>query len=410
MNGAPEILTLLGACVPFFSALIWMLMVGLSVRDSRNRLERQIKTIVLWLYVLVVLDWTFMLLYTYAPQLSIYFHLVGYLAFMLVPVQLYRYICELSETDKFRPFSLWHYALPLLIVSVLGVWSFFVPWGIQVGLLESRGQISLGYPAYSRLFLFKPQMKVIYTVVYTGFSLVRLWRYYGTIGKQIDKKRKPAHWITGLMSFVVMMLLVTIISILLPREEVLISRLVLAMAVLHIGEYFIIGYNVIRRNFLLYIPSAGKRLDRTESSRRKRIKADRAEQPAMEIEIEQSSHTGVKLTKKRFENYIDSRKLWLDPNIRMTDLVEPLETSRTSLSNFINKTYGVNFNRYINRLRLAELERLLALPSNTGKTPDDLLYKAGFASKRNYTRTLEAERNGNTDGSGKPASRKEAVK
>ena len=168
------------------------------------------------------------------------------------------------------------------------------------------------------------------------------------------------------------------------------SWFVLALAFLRTGEDFIIGYNVIRRNFLLYIPSVKERMDTMESAPQKRRPENLTPQHLDETGFIQLPQTGVRVTKKIFEDYVTSRRLCLDPNVKMTDLVEPLATSRTTLSNFINKTYGMNFNRYINSLRLAELNRLLALPSNAGKTADDLFHKAGFASKRNYTRAKEA--------------------
>ncbi|MFR1292098.1 MAG: hypothetical protein ACLSB7_07785 [Parabacteroides distasonis] len=49
---------------------------------------------------------------------------------------------------------------------------------------------------------------------------------------------------------------------------------------------------------------------------------------------------------------------FLRPGYKMTDLVEDLDVNRTVLSAFINQTYGMNFNRYLNRFRLRELDRL----------------------------------------------------
>ena len=48
----------------------------------------------------------------------------------------------------------------------------------------------------------------------------------------------------------------------------------------------------------------------------------------------------------------------------MTDLVEDLDVNRTVLSAFINQTYSMNFNRYLNRFRLRELDRLRSHPAN----------------------------------------------
>ncbi len=274
MTQTREILALLAACLPLFSAIIWMSMTALSVHDSRTRLERTIKRTVMWLYIFLAITWISLLLYTYAPPSMLYLNIPAYLAYMLVPVQFYRYVCELSETPELKPFSQWHYTLPVLIVSALGVWSLFVPWDVQVSLVESRGQISPDYTAYSRLFLSKPLVRCIYVFIYTPMTLVRLVRYYRAIGRKSDRHPRPERWIIGLMGFVVVILLITVPSIFLPRGELITSRFVLALAFLRTGEDFIIGYNVIRRNFLLYIPAVKERIDKMESACRKYVEEE----------------------------------------------------------------------------------------------------------------------------------------
>ena len=57
----------------------------------------------------------------------------------------------------------------------------------------------------------------------------------------------------------------------------------------------------------------------------------------------------------------------------MTDLVEDLDVNRTVLSAFINQTYSMNFNRYLNRFRLRELDRLRSHPANQGKSVSSLI-------------------------------------
>ena len=76
----------------------------------------------------------------------------------------------------------------------------------------------------------------------------------------------------------------------------------------------------------------------------------------------------------------------------MTDLVEDLDVNRTVLSAFINQTYGMNFNRYLNRFRLRELDRLRLRPANQGKSVSSLIGQVGFKDFRTYSRAVAAER------------------
>ena len=97
-------------------------------------------------------------------------------------------------------------------------------------------------------------------------------------------------------------------------------------------------------------------------------------------EIEQSA----------FERYFKKNKPYLNPYLTLSDLTDPLQTNRTYLSNFINRTYGMNFNRYLNVCRLHEMDRLLSMYGNRHKTPESLCTLAGFGSYRSY---LKAKNN-----------------
>lgn len=73
----------------------------------------------------------------------------------------------------------------------------------------------------------------------------------------------------------------------------------------------------------------------------------------------------------------------------MTDLQEIFHTNRTCLSNFVNRTYGINFSCYINRLRMQEFESLRRRSGGT-IPEEELASQAGF---ENYQRYLRVRRN-----------------
>ena len=91
-----------------------------------------------------------------------------------------------------------------------------------------------------------------------------------------------------------------------------------------------------------------------------------------------------------FERYFKKNKPYLNPYLTLEDLTEPLQTNRTYLSKFINRTYGMNFNNYLNVCRLHEMDRLLSMYGNRHKTPESLCTLAGFGSYRSY---LKAKNN-----------------
>ncbi len=92
------------------------------------------------------------------------------------------------------------------------------------------------------------------------------------------------------------------------------------------------------------------------------------------------------LTRERLTGAVVEGRMMLDPDLKIGDLLLPLGTNRTYLSNFINSNYGTNFRGFINRCRIEELGRLAALPGNKGKNIAELVPQAGFGSYRSYLR------------------------
>ena len=88
----------------------------------------------------------------------------------------------------------------------------------------------------------------------------------------------------------------------------------------------------------------------------------------------------------QLEAYMQKNKPYLNPKFKITDMTSALNTNRTSLSTLINRVYGVNFSRFINRYRLHELQQLKLNPANKKLSEEDLVSKAGFSDFRGYLR------------------------
>ncbi len=98
------------------------------------------------------------------------------------------------------------------------------------------------------------------------------------------------------------------------------------------------------------------------------------------------------LTKRKIEEYFTQRRPWLDPEFKLTDLADAMGVNRTEMSAFVNRTFGTGFKRYVNRWRLAEYDRLMALPSGELKNPYRVIKMAGFSDARHYHRVVEQEK------------------
>ncbi|WP_418976966.1 helix-turn-helix domain-containing protein [Alistipes finegoldii] len=104
------------------------------------------------------------------------------------------------------------------------------------------------------------------------------------------------------------------------------------------------------------------------------------------------SDTRGQLNRRTFENYLSQKKPYLDPDFKLTDMAEAMGVNRTVMSNFINQTYGMNFNRYLNRWRIEEYQILMALPSNERKNPYQVMVMSGFKDSRHFQRAIQVEK------------------
>jgi AraC-like DNA-binding protein/uncharacterized membrane protein len=102
-------------------------------------------------------------------------------------------------------------------------------------------------------------------------------------------------------------------------------------------------------------------------------------------------NTGAEIDRKRFERYLHDKKPFLKPRLRVTDVAFDLCTNRYYVSSFVNSTYGMNFNRFINSCRLKELDRMILESGHRDASNLELVEAAGFSCYRSYLRAKQAE-------------------
>jgi len=156
------------------------------------------------------------------------------------------------------------------------------------------------------------------------------------------------------------------------------------------SQHIILTYHIIQRDYMLYISFPGRKHILLKEEKYHYVIEE-------EMKISSQEHRPDKrimdsaLTRKHFEDYFKKHKPYLNQNLKITDLVYELQANRTYISDFINRTYGMNFNRFINHCRLLELNKLMKSPSNHGKPLKELIQKAGFTDIRHYNRTIQPE-------------------
>jgi AraC-like DNA-binding protein len=80
--------------------------------------------------------------------------------------------------------------------------------------------------------------------------------------------------------------------------------------------------------------------------------------PLVEASISQPRIV-IKTDWKHFKQKVLSQKYYCEPGITIEDIANKLNIGRTTLSNMINREEGVNFNAWINRLRIEDAKQML---------------------------------------------------
>ncbi len=84
--------------------------------------------------------------------------------------------------------------------------------------------------------------------------------------------------------------------------------------------------------------------------------------------------------KKQVINYVEKKKVFLNPDINMNSLSENLDIPKHQITEVLNSELGKNFFRFINEYRVEEVKKLLADPKNNYSI-EAIGYECGFNSK-----------------------------
>lgn len=98
----------------------------------------------------------------------------------------------------------------------------------------------------------------------------------------------------------------------------------------------------------------------------------------------------TQIVKKAIEEALETRQLYLDPELNIQKLSEVINVSPSITSMIINKGFGKNFRNLINDYRLAHVKRKLRDPANAHLSIAGIAYESGFNSEASFYRIFKA--------------------
>lgn len=93
--------------------------------------------------------------------------------------------------------------------------------------------------------------------------------------------------------------------------------------------------------------------------------------------------------KTKIENSMLEEKLYLEPELSLSDMAQKLKTNTSVLSAAINSTFGKNFNDFVNEYRVKEFKKQIKLPKNQNYTILAVAFECGFNSKATFNRAFK---------------------
>lgn len=369
MTDTQNILQILIFSAPMFVSFFCCLLMLFAHKNNQKYAKPKEVLLVIAAYICSVFFWLSMVFYVALPEAFTYVQSFTYLCMLLTQALIYHIAFLLTATRKSERFSFVHYLVPLLITGTLFVWSFFVPFDIQLSIVLNRSVVPEGYEAYTALFTSKPTVFLLYNIIYSCLCLFRIRKYRkAVINYSADEHRSSLRWLYMLCILTLGTIPVTILFFLLGSDVFMQSALTFMTLFLTLLQDVILCYNLFAINYII-IPSNDEEV------------------------VADSNEKQPGLSKIFLERYFREKKPYLNPELKITDLIVELKTNRTYLSTFINQEYGMNFRRFINCWRLMEYEKMNSESDNSLLTNKERAFRAGFSDYRGYVRARKEKDN-----------------
>ncbi len=104
-------------------------------------------------------------------------------------------------------------------------------------------------------------------------------------------------------------------------------------------------------------------------------------------EIALKNENSLKL-KEKLLTLFSEEEVFKNPDLKITDVSEKLNTNRTYISKLINTEFSCTFSEFVNRYRVAEAKKLLQEESSKNYSLDYISEKSGFGSMVNFMRVF----------------------
>lgn len=350
-----------------FVSITCLIIILLDIKNETER-NRSLKYKLVLYYTTHILTNTGFILYFYNVEALLWYNWLFMLNIVSIPVMFYAFIFSITTTSDTERFPRYHYIVPITLSIIMLTLSIIIPQEEQLIALSGNGSYVSGSVLFY-VFSRKLAFRLVFALFYLVLIIKRLKPYRTYIGNYSSNESKSSlNWLPKLLFLIATLFIIPISGLFTSRTGLAAAFTTQIQALLLTLKLCYLTFHVLKKH---YIPQEDSPVnDKTTTTY---------------IEENDTLDKSI-LNRIDFDNYINSQKPYLEPNLKITDIAENLNVKRNSLSNFINTEYGVNFSNFINNLRLIEYYQLRSNPNYNHKSNIELSEKAGFGSYRTCTR------------------------
>ncbi|HAK80574.1 MAG TPA: AraC family transcriptional regulator [Runella sp.] len=355
---------LVGTFIALFLAAIALTKKGRTTAD----LLLGIWMVVVGLHVFSFYSYLTQLIYTYPAFLGSNFPL----PFLHGPL-LYLYTLALTRPEQFQSKKwLLHGVLPLIIIAIYApFWRLSAEQKVEVFKQEGKG--------YEDVLEISSLLLTSSGIFYVLATHYLLQKHRKRILNQFSNQEKiNLNWLRFLFYA---MGIIWFFIIFLQNDPLIFSS----------SSVFVvlIGYFGIKQTGIFTAP-----LESPSTHPESALQLAEVEETNSDLQRKKYAKSGLneeraQELRERLEELMLIERLFIEPELALTDLANRLDTHPNYLSQVINEVEGINFYDYVNRLRVEEFKRLLSLPENQRFTLLALAYDCGFNSKSAFNRCFK---------------------
>lgn len=347
-------------------SLSFFLAFVLITKRDKTKADR---LLAVWL-VIIGLHLTFYHLGTVADPYYYPYLLTGYPFPLLHGPLLYLYTASLTNQHAYlRKHGAWHFG-PAVLIYLLMVPFFLLPHSEQLQVFSNDGR------GYEWLFLIHRILVYASGVAYVILSLWLLKKHKQAVRDRFSQVEKiNLVWLRYLIYGVGLVWLAVFFG-----NDVVIFSLV-ALFVMALGYFGIKQVGIFTQSPATANaePPSGTDEKANAPDQQPRVRYLKS---TLSAEAQQAIH-------QKLKKAMEEQKLFLNPELTITELANTLGVHPNHLSQVINSVESKTFYDFINGLRIDEFKRIVARPENQKYTLLALAFECGFNSKTAFYRNFK---------------------